>query len=63
MGNTIQMNFRITPQLREFIEAAAGRSGLTVPDWLRAVVARAANEGAFAPRKGERHGAKRKAAG
>jgi uncharacterized protein (DUF1778 family) len=53
MGKSVQLNFRITPQLRDVIESAASRSGLTVADWLRAVVARAANEGAFAPRKGK----------
>lgn len=51
MGNSIQMNFRITPDLRNAVQAAADRSGLTLPDWLRAVVARAANEGAFAPKE------------
>jgi len=62
MGNTVQMNFRITPDLREAVEEAAKRSGLTLPDWLRYVVARAANEGAFAPKERRAHGSKTKTA-
>jgi hypothetical protein len=61
-ANSIQVNFRMTPALRRAVEAAARRAGLTLPDWLRAVVARAANEGAFAPKKRRaRHGGKKPA--
>jgi hypothetical protein len=63
MGNSVQMNFRITPELRGAVAAAAKQSGLTLPDWLRYVVARAAHEGAFAPRMERRaHGTKPKTA-
>jgi hypothetical protein len=63
MGNSVQMNFRITPDLRGAVEAAAKLSGLTLPDWLRYVVARAANEGAFAPQlKRRSNGPRKKAA-
>ena len=40
---------RTTPKLKRFIEKAADRSGMTTADWTRAVLARAANEGALAP--------------
>ena len=54
------INVRVTPELKRACEVAAKRSHLTLPDWVRAVFARAANEGAFAPRKGgKRRGAKR----
>ena len=58
---TTHIVLRVTPRLKLFCEAAAARSGLTLSDWARAVLARAANEGAFAPRKGgKRDGRKRK---
>ena len=41
--------FRLTSTLKKSCETAARRSGLTTSDWIRAVLARAANEGAFAP--------------
>ncbi len=44
------LQIRITPQQRRAVETAAKRSGMTLSDWIRAVLTRAANEGAFAPR-------------
>ena len=49
---TTHIIIRTTPKLKKFCEKAASKSGLTLSDWTRAVLARAANEGAFAPRKG-----------
>ncbi len=50
---------RMTEDLKGFAEEAARRSDLTLSEWIRAVVARAANEGAFAPRAGgKKHGKK-----
>lgn len=43
--------FRITLKLKQACAKAAERSGLTLSDWCRAVLARAAHEGAFAPPK------------
>ena len=57
---TDNLNVRVTPALKKACEVAAKRAHLTLPDWIRAVLARAANEGAFAPRKGGAHGRKRK---
>ena len=51
MEKSIQFNFRLTPVLRDAAQAAADRSGLSLADWIRAVVARAAHEGAFAPKE------------
>ena len=60
---TTHIIIRTTPELKEFCEKAASKSGLTLSDWTRAVLARAANEGAFAPRKGgKRRDAKRRRA-
>ncbi len=53
------LRVRMTTSLKDMIDAAAEKSGLNTADWVRAVLARAANEGAFAPRKGDRHAAKR----
>lgn len=47
----IVLSVRITPTLKEAVDRVADRSGLTTLDWIRAVLARAANEGAFGPRK------------
>lgn len=44
------LQIRVTPAQRETIDTAAERSGLTLSDWIRAVLTRAANEGAFAPK-------------
>ena len=41
------LRVRITGSLEEAIDAAARRDKLTTPDWIRAVVARAADKGAF----------------
>ena len=46
------INVRLTTGLRKACETTAKRSHLTLADWVRAVLARAANEGAFAPQKG-----------
>jgi hypothetical protein len=47
------INVRMTAGLRKACERAAKRSHLTLPDWVRAVLARAANEGAFGPPRKE----------
>ncbi len=62
MDKSIQFNFRLTPVLRDAAQAAADRSGLSLADWIRAVVARAAHEGAFAPRKETGNGPSNKSA-
>ena len=49
-----RLTFRLTSTLKRDFEGAARRAGLTLSDWIRAVLARAANEGAFAPRKRRR---------
>jgi antitoxin component of RelBE/YafQ-DinJ toxin-antitoxin module len=51
---------RVSSTLKKAVDGAAEKSGLTSAEWIRAVLARAANEGAFAPRKGDRHGSKPK---
>ncbi len=51
---------RVTPTLKRAYEGAARAGGLSVSEWTRAVLARAAHEGAFAPRKGGRVGNSRK---
>lgn len=48
----IVMPLRMTEVLRDAVGDAARASGLTMQDWIRAVLARAANEGAFTPRTG-----------
>jgi hypothetical protein len=50
----------MTTDLNDMLNAAAKNSGLNTADWVRAVLARAANEGAFAPRKGDRRGTRPK---
>lgn len=56
---TMVISLRLTPGLKEAVEKAADRSGLGQMDWIRAVLARAANEGAFAPRPKKRERKKR----
>ncbi len=51
---------RLSSTLKGDLEDAAGRAGLGLADWVRAVLGRAANEGAFAPPKRRKHGKKRK---
>ena len=51
---------RSTPKLKRLCERAAAKTGLTTADWCRAVLARAANEGAFAPQVGGKDARKRK---
>ena len=51
---TTYINVRLTRELKKACERAAKRSHLTLPDWVRAVLARAANEGAFGPPKERR---------
>jgi hypothetical protein len=46
------LRVRVTKDLLAMVEGAAKRSGLHLAEWVRAVLARAANEGAFAPRGG-----------
>jgi hypothetical protein len=55
----VVVSLRITPALKAMVDGAAKRSGLGLNDWLRAVLARAANEGAFAPAERGTHGRKR----
>ena len=50
----VVVSLRMTPKLKKMVDLASRRSGLGLMDWIRAVLARAANEGAFAPRKGRR---------
>jgi predicted HicB family RNase H-like nuclease len=57
----VTFTFRLTSTLRQDVEEAAERAGLSTADWARGVLARAANEGAFAPpKRRKRHGKKRK---
>ena len=57
---SVVMSLRITPTLKAMVDAAAKRSGLGLNDWLRAVMALAANQGAFAPKgRGTRRGRER----
>lgn len=60
MDKEAMLRVRVTSDLMGMIEGAAKKSGLHVAEWTRAVLARAANEGAFAPRKGDRHGKKQR---
>ena len=54
------IHVRVTKALKRECERVAKRSHLTLPDWVRAVLARAANEGAFAaPKGGKTRGRKR----
>ena len=56
----VVVSLRMTPELKRAVDQAARRSGLGLMDWIRAVLARAAHEGAFGPPKGGRkHGRKR----
>ena len=56
---TEQLNLRVTKALRRACERAAKDAHMALTDWARAVLVRAANEGAFAPRRGgKRHGRK-----
>ena len=57
---TVVVSLRMTPKLKKMVDQAARRSGLGLNDWLRAVLARAANEGAYAPRKGGASGRKQR---
>ena len=50
---------RVRPELKVRCQDVADEAGLSLSDWVRAVLARAANEGAFAPPKGDAHGKKR----
>ena len=54
------IHVRVTKGLKRECERVAKRSHLTLPDWVRAVLARAANEGAFAPRKGGKKRARKR---
>lgn len=57
---TTHIVLRVSPLLKQLCESAARKTGLTMADWARAVLARAANEGAFAPRRGGPHERKRR---
>jgi hypothetical protein len=52
------MSVRLTDELRERIDRAAEKAALTTADWVRSVLALAANQGAFAP--GGHHARRRK---
>ena len=41
-GKTAIMAFRVTPKMRRRITEAATAEGMTVPDWMRYVLAREA---------------------
>ena len=56
----VVVSLRMTPTLKRIVDRTARKSGLGLNDWMRAVLARAANEGAFAPRKGGAKGATRR---
>ena len=45
------VSVRLSRTVKERVDAAVEESGLTLADWCRAVLARAASEGAFTPRK------------
>lgn len=56
---SVLVGVRMTPALERAIKSAANSSGLGRLDWIRAVLARAANEGAFGPPKRRKsHGKK-----
>ena len=57
---TVHLIIRVAPKLKRTLERAAKRTGLSTSEWVRFVLLRAANEGAFAPQKGGKHGTKRK---
>ena len=57
----VVVSLRMTPELKKMVDEAATRSGLGLMDWLRAVLARAANEGAFAPPRRTKHGRQKSA--
>ena len=50
----VVVSLRMTPRLKRQVDRTARTSGLGLNDWIRAVLARAANEGAFLPRKQRR---------
>ena len=58
--HTTHIIVRSTPKLKRACERVASRTGLTLADWCRGVLAMAANQGAFGPPKGGRYGTKRK---
>ena len=60
MEKVVVVSLRMTPTLKKMVDRSARKSGLGMMDWIRAVLARAANEGAFTPRKGVAYGTKRK---
>ena len=45
----IVMSVRLTHELKKSVDEAAKRSGLGLMDWVRAVLATAAHQGAFGP--------------
>ena len=54
------INVRMTPGLKRACDKAAKRAQLTLPDWVRGVLACAANQGAFAPAKGGKKDGKKR---
>jgi hypothetical protein len=44
------LRMRVTAQFKKRVETAAAVSGMGVSEWMRAVLARAVTEGAYAPR-------------
>ena len=57
---SVFINVRVTEALKAACEEAAENAHLTLPDWTRAVLALAANQGAFAPTKGGLSGTRKK---
>ncbi len=47
----VVVSVRLTPELKAAVDEAAKRSGLGLMDWVRAVLATAAHQGAFGPPK------------
>jgi len=51
---------RLSARLKKYVDDVGKKPDVSTQTWLRVVLSRAANEGAFAPRKGDRHGSKPK---
>ncbi len=47
---TAVVRVRVTPEMERLLARAADRAAMTLSDWMRCVLARAASEGAYAPR-------------
>jgi hypothetical protein len=49
---------RVSSALKKAVDGAAEKSGLTSAEWIRATLAH--NAGVFTPRKGDRHGKRKR---